>query len=389
MNKTVIVEALRTPMGKLLGSLSRHTAPQLSSFVIKEIIKKTNSARYHIDEVIMGSVVSAGIGQNPARQSALLSGLSDTTAAFTVNKVCASGMKAVALGAQAIEAGEAEIIIAGGMESMSSAPFLLKEMRAGKKHGNSEATDAMLIDGLWDCYYNAHMGTLCESTVERYSITRKDQDAFAVHSHKKAALATGTGMFKDEIVPVPSGTGWMVEEDETIRRDTDINKLSRLHPVFMKDGTITAGNSPGLNDGAAALLLMSERKAKKLGLKPIAEVLGYASGHLDPKWYTMAPLGSVLRVLKKTGLKLTEIDLVEENEAFAAQTLAIIRELNLNPEKLNVHGGAIALGHPIGASGARILVTLIHALRQRGAKTGLATICLGGGGAFSMAVRVI
>ncbi|MGR3310232.1 MAG: thiolase family protein [Candidatus Brocadiales bacterium] len=392
MKNVVIVSACRSPVGKLQGQLSSLTAPQLCSKVIEHVLKQSKIEPSQVNEVILGNVISAGIGQSPARQAALLAGLPDTVAALTINKLCASGLKAVALGAQAISLDEAEIVIAGGMESMSNAPFLLKEMRSGKKYGDSKAIDSLILDGLWDCYNNAHMGTLCELTVDKYKISRKEQDDFAIQSHKKAAEATKSGMFKEEIVPISVKRGRdkdVVDTDETIRYDTSIEKLSTLKPVFSDKGTITAGNAPGLNDGAAVLLLMSEEMAGKLNLKPIAKIIGYATAHTDPKWFTIAPVNAVKRLLEKTSLKIEDFDLIEENEAFAAQTLAVIRELCLDPDRVNVNGGAIALGHPIGASGARILVTLIHSLRQRKMKSGLATLCLGGGGAMSMAIEAL
>lgn len=391
MERVVIASACRTPTGRLLGGLSPLSAPQLGGRVIAEVVARGGVPPSQVDEVIMGNVISAGIGQNPARQAALLAGLSRTTAALTVNKVCASGMKAVALACQAILLGEAETVVAGGMESMSNAPYLLREMRRGKGYGNGEAVDAMLCDGLWDPGYGAHMGELCEMTVKKFGITREAQDAFALESHRRAREATLDGRFLDETVPITvneRGEMRLIDRDETIRSDTSIEKLGRLRPAFARNGTITAGNAPGLNDGASALLLMSEKRAKRLGIEPLAEVIGWSSAHLDPKWFPVAPVRAVRELLKKTGLRLEDFDLVEENEAFAAQALAVIRELSLDPARVNVNGGAIALGHPIGSSGARILVTLIHALRQRGKNLGLATLCLGGGGAMAMAVRV-
>lgn len=392
MADVFIIGAYRSPVGRLLGKLSSLTAPMLSSIVIKESLSRAGIEPSLVDEVIMGNVISAGIGQNPARQVGLLAGLPDTVAGFTVNKVCASGLKAVALGVQAIMLGDAQVVIAGGMESMSNAPFLLTEMRRGKRYGDSAIIDSMIFDGLRDCYCNAHMGALCEFTVKRYKLSREEQDEFAFQSHRKAMEATKKGLFKDEIIPIrvrEDGEDTVVCEDETIRWDTSMKRLAQLKPVFKEGGTITAGNSPGLNDGAAALVLVSEEVVKRLGLKPLARIIGYSTGHLDPKWYTIAPLRSVKGLLKKTGLKIEDFDLIEENEAFAAQTLAVIKKLSIDPEKVNVNGGAIALGHPIGASGARILVTLIHALKNRKKELGLATLCLGGGGAMSMAVRVL
>ena len=392
MKNVVIVSACRSPIGKLQGKLSSLTAPQLCSKIIENVLKLSGVEPSQVNEVILGNVISAGIGQSPARQAALSGGLPDTVAALTINKVCASGLKAVVLGAQAISLDEAEIVIAGGMESMSNAPFLLKEMRSGKKLGDSKVIDSLILDGLWDCYNNAHMGTLCELTVDKYKISREEQDDFAIQSHKKAAEATMSGMFTEEIVPISVKRGRdkeVVDTDESIRYDSSIEKLSALKPVFNDKGTITAGNTPGVNDGAAALLLTSEEMAGKLNLKPIAKIIDYATAHIDPKWFTIAPVNAVKRLLEKTSLKIEDFDLIELNEAFSAQAIAVIKDLCLDPARVNVNGGAIALGHPIGASGARILVTLIHALRQRKKKSGLATLCLGGGGAMSMAIEAL
>lgn len=391
MKKVVIVSACRTPTGRIMGVLTSLTAPQLAAPVIAGAVKRGGIRPSQVDEVILGNVISAGIGQSPARQAAILAGLPNKTAAVSVNKVCASGMKAIALAAQSILLGEADIVVAGGMESMSNAPFLLPEMRHGKGCGDTAAVDAMIRDGLWDCYNDAHMGTLCELTVKKYRISREDQDRFALESHRKAAAAADGGLFAAELtsLKVRKGRGELiVDADETIRRDTTPEKLAALMPVFARNGTITAGNAPGLNDGAAALLLMGEETAHRLGLSPLAEIIGWSTAHVDPRWYPIAPVGAVQRLLKKTGLALSDFDLVEANEAFAAQTLAVIKELGLDPDRINVHGGAVALGHPIGASGARIIVTLIHALAQRGKQLGLATLCLGGGGGMAMAVRV-
>lgn len=392
MKDVVIASALRTPSGRLLGGLSPLTAPRLSSLVIREVIKSSGTKPSQVDEVIMGNVISAGIGQNPARQAAILAGLPYGVSAFTVNTVCSSGLKAVAQGAQAIRLGDAEVVVAGGMESMSNAPYLLTEMRRGRKFGDSGCVDSLVFDGLWDPFYDAHMGAICELTAKRYGISREEQDAFALQSHKKAMEATRSGMFRDEIVPIEvkkDREDIAVDTDETIRWDTSLERLARLDPVFKERGTITAGNAPGLNDGAAVLLLISSKKAVKLKVEPIAEIVDYSTAHVDPKWYPVAPVRSVKGLLKKTGLKIDDFDLIEENEAFAAQALAVMKELSLDPARINVNGGAIALGHPIGASGARILVTLIHALRHRRKELGLATLCLGGGGSMSMAVRAL
>jgi len=386
MEDVVIASAMRTPTGKLMGSLSGIAAPELFSRVIIEALKSTGLRPSEVDEVIMGNVLSAGMGQNPARQAAVAAGIPYGASALTVNMVCASGLRAVALGAGAIRLGEAEVVIAGGAESMSNAPYLIKEMRRGKRLGDATLVDCLVHDALWDCYYDSHMGSLCELTADKYKITRKEQDQFALNSHKKAQRAAQKGDFKDEIVPL-SIAGRIIRTDETIRKDTTLKVLARLKTVFKQNGTITAGNAPGLNDGGACLLLMSAEKAKRLKIKPLAIISGYATAHTDPKWYTLAPVRSTKALLKKTGLKAGDFDLIEENEAFAAQTIAVIKELKLDPQKVNVNGGALALGHPIGASGARILVTLVHALKKRKKRLGLATICLGGGGSVSMAVK--
>lgn len=390
MESVVVVGAFRSPVGRLRGRLSPLSATALAAAVMKEALKRTKIKPDQVDEVVMGNVLSAGVGQNPARQAAIFGGLPQTAAAFTVNKVCASGLKAVALGAQSIMLGEADVIMTGGMESMSNAPYLLRDMRPGRKYGDTAAVDSMIYDGLRDCYYNEHMGSLCELTVKKYEISRKEQDAFALQSQKKAMDAAKKGFFKEELIPIKTKNGEecvYLDEDESIRWDTTLDKLSRLKPAFREDGTITAGNSPGLNDGAAVVILASEKKAQAMNLKPLARILGFSTGHLDPKWFTIAPVQSVKDLLRKVDLRIEDFDLIEENEAFAAQTIAVMKELSLDPAKVNVNGGAIALGHPIGASGARILVTLIHALRSRKKGLGLATICLGGGGAMSVAVR--
>jgi acetyl-CoA C-acetyltransferase len=390
MENVVIVGALRTPTGKLLGELSSLQAPELCSIVIKGLIKSTGLKASLVDEVILGNVIAAGIGQNPARQAALLAGLPNAVSAFTVNKVCGSGLKAVALGAEAIKAGDAEVVVAGGMESMSNAPFLLKGLRSGKRIGNTELLDSMIYDGLWDSFYGVHMGTLCEHTAKKYGITREEQDNFSLQSHKRAMAASKKGMFKDEIVPVKIKAGSkeiVMKVDESIRWDTSIKKLAELKPAFKEGGTITAGNAPGVNDGASALLLMSEKRAEKLKIKPLARVVGFASGHIDPKWFPVAPVKAIKTLLKKTGKKIEDFDLIEINEAFAAQILAVIKELELDRSRVNVNGGAIALGHPVGSSGSRILVTLVHALIRKRKKMGLAALCLGGGGAMSIAIE--
>jgi acetyl-CoA C-acetyltransferase len=391
MEEAVIVSACRTPVGKLLGALSTVPAPELGAVVVRAAVERAGVDPGALDEVILGNCLSAGLGQNPARQAALSAGLPPGVAAVTVNKVCASALKAVALAAQAIRTGDAHFIVAGGLESMSRAPFLSPDHRFGKKHGDTVLIDSMIHDGLWDCYHRASMGALCERTVGRYRISREEQDAFALRSHQKAVAAMDAGKFREEIVPVQVKAGeggrW-VDTDEPPRRDTSLEKLARLKPVFKPDGTITAGNAPGMNDGAAAVLVASRSRAEEMGLRPMARIEGYASGHVAPEWFPIAPTVSIRSLLKKTGLTLEDFDLIEENEAFASQTLAVMKELGMDPEIVNVHGGAIALGHPLGASGARILVTLLHALKDRRKELGLASLCLGGGGSVSMAVRM-
>ncbi len=392
MEKIVIVNGYRTPTGKILGNLSSLTATQLGAKVIAEVVRKSGIDGDLVDEVILGNVITAGVGQSPARQATILSGLPDSVSALTINMVCASGLKAIVLAVQSIISNSADVVIAGGMESMSNAPFLLKQMRSGKKFGDSKIIDSLVHDGLWDCYNNTHMGSLCELTVDKYKISRDEQDSFAVQSHIKATQATTGGLFRDEIVPVSVGhrnENVIIDADEGIRGDTSVEKLSTLKPAFKEDGTITAGNAPGLNDGASALLVMKESSAKRLSLKPMAEIIDFGVGHLDPKWFPIAPVKAINNLLDKTKLKVSDFDLIELNEAFAAQAIAVIKELLLDEKKVNVNGGAIALGHPIGSSGARIVVTLIHALKKSNKELGLAALCLGGGGGLCMAVRAV
>ncbi|MBI4345120.1 MAG: acetyl-CoA C-acetyltransferase [Euryarchaeota archaeon] len=388
MEEVVIVSAARTPVGKLMGALSAVPATELGAVAVRAAVERAGVEPRDLDEVIMGNCLPAGLGQNPARQAAIYAGISSSVAALTVNKVCASALKAVALAAQAIKAGDAHLIVAGGLESMSRAPYLSPDLRFGKRHGDAILVDSMIHDGLWDCYKGATMGALCELTAERYKIPREEQDAFALRSHQRAVAAMDAGKFREEIVPVKVKTG-LVDTDEPPRRDTSMEKLARLKPAFKPDGTITAGNAPGLNDAAAALLVASRSRAEELGLRPMARIEGYASGHVAPEWFPIAPTVSVRALLAKTGLRIEDFDLIEENEAFASQAIAVMRDLGMDPERVNVHGGAIALGHPIGASGARILVTLLHALKDRRKELGLASLCLGGGGSVSMAVRML
>ena len=391
MENPVIVSAVRTPIGKFLGTLAGIQAQKLGALAVKEAVLRAGLKPEQIDEVIMGNVVGAGLGQNPARQAAIFGGIPDTVPAMTVNKVCGSSLKAVVLAAQAIKCGDAEVIVAGGMESMSNAPYLMKNARTGFRMGNQTIYDAMIHDGLWDAYNDYHMGNTGEVVAERWNVTREEQDQWAVNSHKKALAAIDAGMFKREIVAVeiPSKKGDPVrfDTDESPRRETTIEALRALKPAFKKDGTVTAGNAPGVNDGASALVIMSKAAAKRLGIKPRAEIVAYASSGLAPELVMMAPEKAVRMLWEKTGWTPDGVDLYEFNEAFAVQQVALQRVLGLNPAKHNVRGGAVALGHPIGASGARILTTLLHALEDRNEEKGIASLCLGGGNAVGMAIR--
>jgi acetyl-CoA C-acetyltransferase len=392
MERVVIVSALRTPIGRFMGGLSTVPAPRLAAGLIKETVARTRLDVETVDEVILGNVLQAGIGQAPARQALIHGGIPPAVGAVTINKVCGSGLKSVMLAAQAIRLGDAEVVLAGGMENMSLAPYLLPDARAGQRLGHGRLVDAMVNDGLWDCYNDFHMGNTAELVAKKYNVTRAAQDEFAFESHRKAVAAAQQGHFKDEIVPVSvpqaKGEPLMLASDEGPRSDASAEKLAKLKPVFDKAGTVTAGNSSTINDGAAVLLVMSERKAKDLGLPVLAVVEAYATGGMEPEWVMMAPLKAVGALLEKTKTRITDYDLIELNEAFAAQGVALTRELKIPVERLNVNGGAVALGHPIGASGARVLVTLIHALRSRGGKRGLASLCLGGGNAVAMSVSV-
>lgn len=387
----VIVGAVRTPTGKFLGNLASFTAPQLGAIVIKEVVRRSGISPDSIDEVIMGNVVSAGIGQAPARQAAVHAGLPDDIPAFTVNKVCGSGLKAVMLAAQAIRAGDAQAFVAGGMESMSTAPYLLTKARTGYRIGNGELIDAVVNDGLWCAFENIHMGNEAEIIAEKFAVTRDEQDHFAFQSHQRAAAATASGRFNDEIVPVEvkqKKDVIVVDTDEPIRADTTLDALAKLKPAFQQGGTVTAGNAPGLSDGASATVVVDQAFAKANGLTVLARITGYASAAITPRYIFAAPTRAVNRLLERTGLKIGDFDLVEVNEAFAAQALANGKELDWDWSRVNVNGGAIALGHPIGSSGSRVLTTLIYELRRRGGGRGLATLCLGGGGAVAMSVEV-
>jgi len=389
----VIVAAVRTAVGKFQGTLADFSAPQLGALVVKEVVHRAKLMPDQIDECIMGCVLPAGLGQNPARQAALRGGLNAKVAAMTINKVCGSGLKAVALAAQAIQTGNAEIVVAGGMESMSNAPYLLPKARTGFRMGNAVAVDSMVHDGLWDVYNDYHMGITAENVAEKYGYTREQQDEYAVNSHKKAAAAQQAGKFKDEILPIEipakkkGGTPTMFAADESVRPDTTVESLRALKPAFKKDGTVTAGNAPGVNDAAAAVVVMSASKARELGLKPLARIVAQATSGVAPEWVMMAPVDGVRNVLKKAGWSKDEVDLYELNEAFAVQALGVTGELGLDLAKVNVNGGAVAIGHPIGASGARVLTTLLYAMKDRGAKKGVVALCLGGGNSVAMAVE--
>jgi acetyl-CoA C-acetyltransferase len=392
MERAVIVSALRTPIGRFMGGLSTIPAPKLAAGLIKETIARTKLDPETVDEVILGNVLQAGIGQAPARQALIRGGVPPAVPAVTINKVCGSGLKSVMLAAQAIRLGDAHAILAGGMESMSLSPYLLPDARAGQRLGHGRMIDSMVNDGLWDCYNDFHMGNTAELVATTYKVSREAQDQFAVESHRKAVTAAQRGDFSAEIVPVsipqPKGDPQVVAADEGPRGDASIEKLAKLKPVFDKTGSVTAGNASTINDGAAILLVTSESRAKERGLEVLAVIDGYATGGMEPKWVMMAPLKAVANLLAKTKTRIEDYDLIELNEAFAAQGVALTHELKLDPARLNVNGGAVALGHPIGASGARVLVTLIHAMRKRGAKRGMASLCLGGGNAVALSVSL-
>jgi len=386
----VIVGAARTPTGKFLGGLASFTAPQLGALVIKEAVRRSDITPDAIDEVIMENVVSAGIGQAPARQAALHSGLPDDIPAFTVNKVCGSGLKAVMLAAQAIRVGDEQAFVAGGMESMSNAPYLLAKARTGYRMGNGEIIDAVVQDGLWCAFEDIHMGSEAEIIAEKFGVTREEQDKYSLQSHQKAAEATAAGRFKEEIVPVEVKNKMgmvVVEHDEPIRGDSSMEALAKLMPAFQEFGSVTAGNAPGLSDGASATVVAERDFARAHGLTALARITGYASAAITPRYIFAAPTRAVKRLLERTGMKLGDFDLVEVNEAFAAQTLANGRELDWDWSRVNVNGGAIALGHPIGASGCRVLVSLLHEMRRRNARKGLASLCIGGGMGVALAVE--
>jgi acetyl-CoA C-acetyltransferase len=392
-DEVVIVSGCRTAVGKFQGSLTDLSAPQLGAVVVREAVKRAGLSSDQVDECIMGNVLPAGLGQNPARQAAIFGGLSPETGAMTINKVCGSGLKAVALAAQAVQTGNSSIVVAGGMESMTNAPYLLPQARKGYRLGNGQVIDSMVHDGLWDIYNDYHMGVTGENVAEKYGITREEQDEFAVHSHRKAVAAMKECRFKSQIVPVEipakkkGQSPVLFEKDESPREDTTIEVLRSLKPAFKKDGTVTAGNAPGVNDGAAAVVVTSAQRAKELGAPPMVRIVAQATSGVEPKWVMMAPVGAVRKIWEKTGWKSDDVDLYELNEAFSVQALGVMRELGLDPNKVNVNGGAVAIGHPIGASGARVLVTLIYEMTRRNAKRGVAALCLGGGNAVAMAVE--
>ena len=389
----VIISGCRTPIGKFQGSLSDLNAPQLGAIAVREAVKRANLDPRLVDECIMGNVVSAGLGQNPARQAAIFGGLPPEAGAMTINKVCGSGLKAVALAAQAIETGNSSIVVAGGMESMTNAPYLLPNARKGYRLGNGQLIDSMVHDGLWEIYNDYHMGITGENVAEKYGVTREDQDEFAVNSHRKAIAAQKECRFKSQIVSVEipakkKGQAAVIfDKDEGPREDTTIETLRAMKPAFKKDGTVTAGNAPGVNDGAAALVVISAARAKELDAPPMVRIVAQATSGVDPKWVMMAPVGAVQKIWQKTGWKKDEVDLYELNEAFSVQALGVMRELGLDMNRVNVNGGAVALGHPIGASGARVLVTLIYEMIRRDVHRGIAALCLGGGNAVAMAVE--
>lgn len=393
MKEAVIVSAVRTPIGKFQGSLQPFSAPQLGAVVVGEAIRRAGIEPSQVDECIMGCVIQAGLGQNPARQASLYGGMLPESAALTVNQVCGSGLRAVALAAQAIQTGDAGFMVAGGMESMSNAPYLLQHARSGYRMGNGSLVDSMIQDGLWEAYRGYHMGFAAEMIAEKYGIRREEQDAFAAESHRRAAVATANGWFRDGIVPVeipPAKKGEaprIFDKDEAIRPGTTVEALARLKPAFKEGGTVTAGNAPGVSDGAAAVVVTSAEAARERGLTPMAVIRAQATAGREPEWFGLAPIDAVRKVARKAGWSLDRVDLFELNEAFSVQAMAVNRELGLEMDRVNVYGGAVALGHPIGASGAAVLVKLLYAMVQLGKSRGIAALCLGGGNAVGLAVE--
>jgi acetyl-CoA C-acetyltransferase len=409
MKEAVIVSAVRTPVGKFQGSLQPFSAPQLGALVVREAVRRAGLDKAiaaagtlaeadplrQVDECIMGCVIQAGLGQNPARQAAIYGGLPPEAGALTINKVCGSGLKAVSLAAQGVQTGDVEIVVAGGMESMTNAPYLLPQARNGYRMGNGTLIDAMIQDGLWDVYNNFHMGAAAEMVAAKYGLTREEQDAFAAESHSRAAAAANQGVFRDEILPVEIPAQRKGEKprifdtDEAVRPETSVEILARLKPAFKEGGTVTAGNAPGVSDGAAALVVMSSDRAQALDLKPMAIIRAQATSGREPEWFSLAPIDAVRKVVDKAGWALGDVELFELNEAFSVQALVVLRELGLDSARVNVHGGAVAIGHPIGASGARVLVTLLYAMRRYGKSKGIAALCLGGGNAVALAVESV
>ena len=391
IKQPAIISAVRTPVGKFLGALKSFKATELGAMVVREAVKRAGVRPEEVDEVIMGCVIQGGLGQNPARQAALHGGLPPAVSAVTVNKVCGSGLKAVMMAAQGIQLGDAEVVVAGGMESMSNGPYLIPKAREGYRLGHGTLVDAVINDGLWCAFDNQHMGCTGEVVSERYHVSRQEQDEYSLNSHRKAAAAIKSGKFKEEILPVEipqkKGPPRVFDTDEPVREDTSLESLAKLKPTFKEGGTVTAGNAPGVNDGASAVVVTSIERARTLGVEPMARIVGQATSGVEPKLVMMAPVEAMRKLLKKTGWSLGEVDLVELNEAFAVQAVAIIRELNLDPERLNVNGGAVALGHAIGQSGSRLLTTMLYEMKRRNAHRGIAALCLGGGNAVAMAVE--
>ncbi|HEY0544716.1 MAG TPA: acetyl-CoA C-acetyltransferase [Pyrinomonadaceae bacterium] len=392
IREAVIISAVRTPTGKFQGALKDFSATELGALVVRESVRRAGVKPEEVDEVIMGNVIQAGVGQNPARQAALKGGIPFGVSAVTVNKVCGSGLKSVMMAAQAVQLGDAEVVVAGGMESMTNAPYLLPKAREGYRLGNGEIVDAMIHDGLWCAFENYHMGNTGEVVAERYHVTRAEQDEYAVNSHRKAAAAIKAGYFKDEILPVEipqrKGDPLIFDTDEPVREDTSLEVLGKLKPAFKKEGgTVTAGNAPGVNDGASAVVVTSLERARAMGIEPLARIAAQATSGIQPELVMMAPVEAMQKVLKKAGWTFDEVDLIELNEAFSVQAVAIIKELKLDPRKVNVNGGAVALGHAIGQSGSRLLTTILHEMKRRDVHRGLVALCLGGGNAVAMAVE--
>ncbi|HVF54752.1 MAG TPA: acetyl-CoA C-acetyltransferase [Pyrinomonadaceae bacterium] len=389
--EAVIISAARTPTGKFQGALKGLTATDLGALVVRESVRRAGVAPEDVDEVIMGCVIQAGLGQNPARQAALKGGIPFGVSAVTINKVCGSGLKSVMMAAQGIQLGDSETVVAGGMESMSNAPYILPKAREGYRMGNGTIIDAMIHDGLWCAFENYHMGNTGEVVAERYNVTRAEQDEYAYNSHRKAIAAMKAGKFKDEILPVEipqkKGDAVIFDTDESVREDTSVEVLAKLKPAFKQTGTVTAGNAPGVNDGASALVVTSLERARSLGVEPMARIAAQATSGIQPELVMMAPVEAIRKVLRKAGWSLGEVDLIELNEAFSVQAIAIMRELDLDPERVNVNGGAVALGHAIGQSGSRLLTTMLYEMRRRNVRRGLAALCLGGGNAVALAVE--